>query len=96
VDVRCADKLAPKGEELDIAGRNLTESEVADTTMGAVLLVVSIGIPLPVADVTLEANELDPVRPCADGASIPASFAAGSTSSNEAVGKSRARSAGPR
>jgi hypothetical protein len=71
--------------------RNLTRSGVVDTTMGEVLMVVPEGDPVvEVNAMALEAKA--PARPCTDGISIQASFAAGSTSSDETVSNSRARS----
>ena len=71
--------------------RNLTRSGVVDTTMGEVLIVAPEGDPVvEVNAMALEAKA--PARPCTDGISIHASFAAGSTSSDETVSKSRARS----
>lgn len=73
--------------------RNPTRSDVADTIMGAGLLMVSIRDPLVgVNRTTLEENELGSVRPCTDGTSIFASFVVGSTTSDEAGGESCVRS----
>ena len=72
--------------------RKSRRSDVVDTTMGAGLLVVSVRDPLvEVNRTTLEGNDLGSVRPCTDDASMFASFAVGSTTSDEAGGESCVR-----
>lgn len=72
--------------------RKSRRSDVVDTTMGAGLLVVSIRDPLVEVNRTaFEGNDLGSVRPCTDDTSMFASFAVGSTTSEEAGGESCVR-----